>query len=289
MSAARDPRTNAFRDDIADERLHGEVPSARFVSGETRRVVANSAPLKRRAASDAPLDSEILRGEAFTVFGQPNEGWAWGQHQTDGYVGYVPADALAVAGAEPTHRVSALRAFIYPGPDLKAEPLGVLSFGAKVALARETVTRGSTYGELAGGEGWLAAMAVEKVTAAPQPDFVAVAERFLHTPYLWGGRTSLGVDCSSLVQLSLAATGVSAPRDTDLQEAALGAPVEGGVSTTLKRGDLIFWKGHVAIALDSEAVIHASGHHMAVVREPLRAAIGRIEKSAGPPRMVKRL
>ena len=119
--------------------------------------------------------------------------------------------------------------------------------------------------------------------------YVAVAERFPHAAYLWGGRTSLGLDCSALVQLSLAAAGVAAPRDTDQQERALGAPLAGGIAAPLRRGDLVFWKGHVAILVDGETIIHANGHHLAVSVEPLRAAADRISRSGGAPTSIRRL
>src|SRR5664279_2857372 len=152
-----DPRLNAYRPDLADVHLKGSVVAARFVEGTPRRVIADAAPLKRAPATDAPMDSEVLRGEIFTVFDATPEGWSWGQLETDGYVGYVPTGALGGLAPEPTHHIQALRAFIYPGPDMKLPPAGVLSFGSKVALAGETVTRGTAYRHLAGGEGAIVA------------------------------------------------------------------------------------------------------------------------------------
>jgi Bacterial dipeptidyl-peptidase Sh3 domain/NlpC/P60 family len=279
-----DPRLNAYRSDIADVRLKDAVAAARFVEGVPRRVVADAAPLKRAPATDAPMDSEVLRGEIFTVFDATPEGWSWGQLKTDGYVGYVPTGALGSLAPEPTHRVTALRAFIYPGPDMKLPPAGVLSFGGKVALAGETVTRGTAYRHLARGEGAIVASQTAPLATPLESDFVAAATRFLNVAYLWGGRTSLGLDCSALVQLSLGATGRTAPRDTDLQEGALGSTVEGGASAPLHRGDLVFWRGHVGIMIDGENMIHAAGHAMAVVIEPLTAVVAR----TGPPSSVRR-
>jgi cell wall-associated NlpC family hydrolase len=285
-----DPRLNAFRPDVADVALKGKVEAARFIAGTPRRVVAPSAPLKRAPRNDAPLASEILRGEIFTVFEDTPEGWSWGRLETDRYVGYVPTDALAGVAPEPTHRIAALRAFIYPGPDMKLPAIAPLSFGARFALGRETVTRNTSYREIAGGQGWVVAVAAEPVSAPPANDFVAVAERFLGVAYLWGGRTSLGLDCSALVQLALMAAGKSAPRDTDLQEKMLGVAVEGGIGAPLHRGHLVFWKGHVGIMIDGEYLLHATGHQMAVVIEPLPLLVERILKSGnGPPTSVKRL
>ena len=287
--AGLDPRLNAFRPDLADARLKGKVEAARFVAGTPRRVVANAAPLKRTPRADASLDSEVLRGEVFTVFEESAEGWSWGQLETDSYVGYVPTDALSNLLPEPTHRVAALRTFLYPAADLKLPAEGFLSIGSRLSLDREVETRGTLYRTLAGGEGAVVAAHVVPIDAPPANDFVAVAERFLNTPYLWGGRTSLGVDCSSLVQLSLMVAGKPSPRDSDLQEAMLGAAVEGVVAAALHRGDLVFWPGHVGIMIDGEYMLHASGHHMAVVIEPLREAAERIARAAGQPTSVKRL
>jgi cell wall-associated NlpC family hydrolase len=276
-----DPRLHAYRPDLADARLKGKVAATRFVEGTPRRVVADSAPIKAAPSTDTPLATEALRGERVTVFDDTHEGWSWVQLGTDNYVGYMPTGALGPVAPEPTHRIAALRAFVYPGPDMKLPPAGVLSFASEVALAGETTTRGTAYRVLAGGEGAIVAIQAAPRDTPPENDFVAVAERFLNVAYLWGGRTSLGLDCSALVQLSLAATGVHAPRDTDLQELALGAAVTDGS----RRGDLVFWKGHVAIMIDGEHAVHATGHAMAVVIEPLAA----IESRAGRPTSTRRL
>jgi len=280
-----EPRTNAFRPDLADLRLKGRVVTARFVAGRPHRVIAPSAPLKRGRAADAPLDSEILRGDIFTVFETTAEGLAWGQLETDGYVGYVPAAALsATLTPAPTHRVRALRAFVFPAPDMRTPPLLALSLAAEVAVNGAAETRGIHYSRLAGGEGWMGAVTLAPLGGPPAGDYVAVAERFLNVPYLWGGRTSLGLDCSALVQLALAATGEASPRDSDLQEAMLGEKLKRGLAAA-QRGDLLFWPGHVAICRDAESIVHASGTFMAVVVEPLREALQRM----GPPRSIKRL
>jgi cell wall-associated NlpC family hydrolase len=287
--ATLEPRLNAYRPDLADARLKGRVEAARYVAGERRRVVADSAPLRHQPAVDTPIASEVLRGEAFLVFEETAEGWAWGQLETDAYVGYVSSDALGPIGSRPSHRVNALRTFLYPGPDLRLPHRGLLSLGARLTLAGSAETRGTQYLLLTGGAGAVIASHVEPTEAPAAGDFVAVAQRFVGTAYLWGGRTSLGLDCSALVQLALMAVGKGAPRDSDLQEAMLGVPVEGGTTAPLKRGDLVFWRGHVGIMIDGEYLIHASGHQMAVVIEPLRAAAERMAKTEGPPTSIKRL
>ncbi len=284
-----DPRLHAFRNDLADARLRGKVAAARFVEGARRRVVAGAAPLKRLPRADAGLESEVLRGETFMVFEEAAEGWSWGQLKTDSYVGYVPSEALAAEAPEPTHRVAALRTFVYPAADLKLPARGFLSLGASLALDGETETRGTLYRLLAGGEGAVVAMHVEPVDAPPAADFVAVAERLVNTPYLWGGRTSLGLDCSGLVQLCLMTAGKPCPRDTDLQQAMLGVLVEGGTAGQLHRGDLVFWPGHVGIMIDGEYMVHASGHHMTVVIEPLAEAVARIARAEASPASVRRM
>lgn len=285
-----DPRTNAFRPDVADARLKGRVDAARFEMGTRRRVVAVSAPLKRTPRADAPLDSEVLRGEVFTAFEDTAEGWSWGQLETDGYVGYVPTDALSAnVRPEPTHRISALRTFVFPGPDMKLPATSLLSLGCTVSLDDTVTTRGSSYRRISGGEGWVEASTVVAVAAPFEPDFVAVGERFLNTAYLWGGRTSIGLDCSALVQLSLIAAGKAAPRDTDLQEIALGSAVQGGTGAPLQRGDLVFWNGHVGIMIDGEYLLHASGHRMTTSIEPLREVEGRLAAAGLHAARVRRL
>jgi hypothetical protein len=286
---ALDPRLNAYRPDLADARLMGKIEAQRFVQGERRRVIADAAPMRRTPTPDAPLDSEALRGEVFQVFEENSEGWAWGQLETDAQVGYIPSGALGPIDPRPTHRVCALRTFVYNGPDLRLPHSGVLSLGARLSLGGSAETRGMAYLLLAGGAGAVIARDVEPIEAAPASDFVAVAERFLGTPYLWGGRTSIGIDCSALVQLALTAAGKGCPRDSDLQEALLGSRLESGIDGPLKRGDLIFWKSHVGIMIDGEYMIHASGFQMAVVIEPLQAAAERIGRSVGEPTSVRRL
>ncbi|SDB56096.1 C40 family peptidase [Bauldia litoralis] len=285
MSEALHPRLHAVRPDLADSRLEGQVAAARFVAPTPRRVIGASAALKRDPRPDAAVDTELLRGEAVAVFEETPEGWSWVQNAVDGYVGYVSSDALGGVDPAPTHRVAALRTFVYPGPDMKLPATAWLSLGSAITLGGEVETRGTSFRLLAGGEGAVVARHLVSVDAPAEPDFVAVAERFRETPYLWGGRTSLGLDCSGLVQLALMTAGKACPRDTDMQETGIGRLVEGGVEASLERGDLIFWPGHVGILRDPDTMLHASGHHMQVVAEPLGEAIARI----GAPRSVRRL
>lgn len=270
-----DPRLNAFRPDLADVRLEGQVQAARFVAGERRRIVAPVAAVRRAPRADAAIDSEALLGETVRVFETTAEGWSWVQLEADGYVGFIAAEAIGPVDPEPTHHVTALRTFVYPAADMKLPPVATLSIGSRLALGEKAETRGTPYFRLADGSGAVVARHVAPVDAPPEADFVAVAERFLETPYLWGGRSAFGIDCSGLVQAALAATGYAAPRDSDQQAATLGEPVEGGLAGDLAHGDLVFWKGHVGILRDAGTLLHASGYHMAVVEEPLAEALAR--------------
>jgi cell wall-associated NlpC family hydrolase len=282
MPDTPDPRLTPARPDLADIRLKGVVAAERYVEGEAARVVLPSAPLRRAPRPDAGLDTEAVMGDAVTVY-ETRDGFAWVQFARDGYVGYLPAEALGPADPAPTHRVAALRTFVYPAPDLKRPHLAHLSLGA--AFAAEA--REGEYWQLARGGFVFAGHAVALETA--EPDFAATAERLVGTPYLWGGRTSLGLDCSGLVQLCLQNAGRPCPRDADQQERALGAPLPPGLDG-LQRGDLVFWKGHVGLMLDADRLIHANGHHMAVAVEPLREAVERIaEKSFGAVTSIRRL
>jgi len=279
-----DRRLTPFRPDLADERLRGQVEAERFATGTTMRVTAPSAPLRRHASPDSVLDTEAIMGEVVTIYDE-HEGFGWGQLQGDGYVGYLPIAALGPPGPAPTHKVRAVRSFLFPGPNLKLPPVGFVSLGARVAV----VDLQGDYAKLDTGAFIYAPHLAD--LGAREPDFVAVAERFLHTPYLWGGKTSLGLDCSGLMQTALAAAGIPAPRDSDMQQRELGEPVSIGPQLTgLQRGDLIFWKGHVGVMLDETRLLHANGHHMTVSVEPLAVAEDRIRlKSYGPITAVKRL
>lgn len=279
-----DRRITPVRADLADERLRGQVEAARFTTGTVKRLIASFAPLHRHPSREAPVDTQAIFGEAVTVYDE-HEGWAWVQLHDDAYVGYLPSIVLGDAGVEPTHKVGAIRTFIYPGPNLKLPYQDYLTLNSKVTV----VEAQGDYARLATG-GWVFAAHLTTLDAQ-ETDYVATAERFLHTPYLWGGKTSLGIDCSGLTQTVLTAAGIKAPRDSDMQEKELGRNIEirpdlGG----LQRGDLIFWKGHVGLMMDAANFIHATGHSMTVMIEPLTVAEERIRRTSyGPISSIKRL
>jgi cell wall-associated NlpC family hydrolase len=280
---AFDPRLTPARAEIAAKYLEGKVTAARFVEGRVMEVVEPRAPLRRAPRPDAPLETEALKGERVTVYEANDEGWSWGQLSGDNYVGWLPSNALAAEGAPPTHKVAALRTLVFPGPSIKLPPLEGLPLGATLAISRVedrlAVTQSGAYVPAAH------LMMIDD----NESDFVAVAERFLGTPYLWGGKTSLGLDCSGLVQVALTACGIICPRDSDMQEAALGALLPLTALSDLKRGDLVFWKGHVAIVCDRGTLIHANAFHMAVAVEPMAAAVARIGAAGSAITSVKRI
>ena len=271
MSAV-DPRTVLARPDLADERLEGLVRAARFARAERMVCRAPVGAIRKAPVQDAALEDQLLFGEAFDVL-ETAQGWAWGQARRDGYVGFVRADDLASAPAAPTHWVRALRTFGFSKTDLKSAPVMPLSMNSLVR---------------AGGEanGFLDCEEAGFIPAghlAPAGEFesdpAAVAERFVGAPYLWGGRDSLGLDCSGLIQQALYACGRACPRDTDQQMAAF-EPIE---ARALGRGDLVFWRGHMGMMLNAELLIHANAHHMAVAVEPLAQAVDRIRSLEGEP------
>lgn len=279
-----DSRTTPARPDLAAKYLQGQVTATRYVEGAEYEVVDPQAPLRRTPSPDAPLDTEALKGERVTVYETTDEGWCWGQLASDGYVGWLPASALSKPGPPPTHKVLALRTFVFPGPSIKLPPIEALSFGCRLAIARTDATFAIT---ISGG--FLPACHLCPIDVN-EPDFVAVAECFVGVPYLWGGKTSLGLDCSGLVQVALTAAGIECPRDSDMQEQTLGRVIDVAADgSNLRRGDLIFWKGHVAVVRDPATLLHANAHHMAVAIETIRQAIARIESAGEKISSVKRM
>jgi cell wall-associated NlpC family hydrolase len=279
-----DPRLTPARPDLAAAYLRGQVAADAYIDGRALHVCVGTADLRHAPAPDAPLDTQALFGEKVMLY-EDHEGWGWVQLARDGYVGYISMAALAKGQIKPTHRVTVNRSFVYPGPDLKFSARDALPLGATVHV-RATIGGFAQIDDAAYVFSGHLLRSNEN-----QKEFVAVAERLLHAPYLWGGKTSLGIDCSGLVQISLDAAGIDAPRDTDLQEQALGLPIAVDPDLAgLQRGDLVFWRGHVGIMRDETTLLHANAHHMLVASEPLRIARDRtLATTSQPISAVKRL
>jgi len=270
--AEPDPRLTPARPDLAAERLRGRVVAPRYVAPRRKVTATPVAPMVGAPDGDAPVVSQLLLGEAFDVYDSA-DGWCWGQAVRDGYVGYVPAACLDALGPAPTHRVTAPQAPVFAAPDIKSRPVGAAPLGAPLAAAADAP------GFLALDRGGYLCAQHAAALDAPWPDWVRVARMFLHAPYLWGGRTVGGLDCSGLIQIARQAAGRDCPRDSDMQAAEPGRDVAPGGE---RRGDLIFWAGHVGVMLGPRRLLHANAHHMAVVAEPLAVAEARIAATYGP-------
>jgi cell wall-associated NlpC family hydrolase len=270
-----DRRLNAYHPDLAAKSLRGSVEATRFTEGRPMQVIRGCADLRRGPADSEPLESQLLFGEEVLVFDEA-DGWAWIQNKSDHYVGYVARSALSETVVAPTHVVSAVRTFVFPEPDLKTPPSAVLSMTTPLHIDE---TR-EAFSHLASG-GWVYNRHLALLDAL-EPDYVKTALRFLEVPYLWGGKSSLGLDCSALIQLVLARSGIVTFRDSDQQAESIGEPLPWtSGKTPPNRGDLLFMPGHVAIALDEDSVVHANAYAMAVAIEPWRDLEARVMAESG--------
>ena len=263
-----DPRLNAYRDDLADARLRGVVAAPRYVEGRAARVVIGRSAVRRTPGPPAEIDTFFHYGEEVLVFDEAG-GHAWCQSLFDGYVGYVETRHVAIGAAPaPTHFVATLGSHCYEAPDLKSAASDFLPRHSAVAVAETgLVTRGTEYVRLDTGRH------LPLACLSPQPprsaDIAAAAALYFGCPYLWGGRSWLGIDCSGLVQSALRDIAVTVPRDTDMQEGTIGERVAVGRAADLRRGDLLYLPGHVLIYAGGGTVIHADGASMMVRRDGL--------------------
>jgi cell wall-associated NlpC family hydrolase len=281
MSEPFDKRVTPVRADLAAKHLEGRVAAPRYVEGALMQIKEGVVDVKREPRPDAPMETQGLYGDCVTVYDE-EEGWAWGQLSSDGYVGWIAASALWSRVYAPTHRVAAPRTFVYPRPSIKEPPILGIPMAATVAI----VERRDSFCVTSEG-GFIFAKHLAALDESAD-DFVAVAETLLGAPYLWGGKSSLGIDCSGLVQTSLAVAGVAAPRDSDMQQSGLGAAV--APDAPRQRGDLIFWKGHVGVMRDPQTLLHANATHMMVASEPLAEVRARnLAAGAGDVTAIKRL
>ena len=267
---ATDPRLTLARRGLAAQALEGVIGAERYAPTAVLRLTANSQGLLRAADPASERMDELLYGELFEALDSKDD-FIFGQARRDGYVGWVHREGLAPDGGAPTHQVKAIRTFAFVEPSIKSRATGPYSLNALVRIEIEQDSFGRSD---RGFWFWLPHLAP---IGSFEHDHAAVAERFLGAPYLWGGRTSVGLDCSGLVQQALYACGLACPRDTD-QQAALGRAVS---RADLARGDLVCWKGHIGLMLDAERLVHANAHHMAVTIEPVDEATRRIRPGSG--------
>ena len=269
-----DSRTTLARADLAASDLEGRVPASRYAPRIAMQVVIPVTGIRSQPKSDAEQVNQLLFGEIFDMVETAN-GFAWGQARRDGYVGFVEIGALSAELNSPTHWVHSPSTLAFARPSIKSPLWGLLSCTA-------LLTVDDADGALvhAVGAGWIPARHL-RLIGQGWSDVATVALTMMGTPYLWGGRSHRGLDCSGLVQMALQATGRACPRDTDQQQ-SLGTPAS---PETPQRGDLVFWPGHVGLMLDEDHILHANAHHMAVAGEPLAETVARI----GPPTAYRRL
>lgn len=263
-----DARVNAFRPDLADVALAGRVVAANYAQPLAYGCRATRVTMRAAPDIGAIAVNELLYGETFMTLEIGNQ-WAWGYSAHDGYVGYVAADALQLVEREPTHRISAPTALLFTRPDVKSPRLRTLPLNARVAV----VATNGDFHHLAEG-GFIHKHHLAPLGGRVPGDPVALANEFLGTPYLWGGRTRAGIDCSGLVQAVLMACGHDCPRDSDQQRDGLGRPID---PSRLQRGDLVFFPGHVGIMVDATQLLHANAYWMKAVIEPLGDVVNRLK------------
>lgn len=271
-----DHRLNAYRPDLADAALKGKVEAENFTAGKPMQVNRGAVPLFLDPRTDGELATQLLFGEAVTCFDRATETWAWVRNDADGYVGYVFADALAETCHAPTHTVAALRTYLFQAANLKSPVLDTLTMTSPVAVGEQS----GKYSEV-NGRGWVYTEHLAPLGDVA-PDYTATALGFLGAPYRWGGKESIGLDCSGLIQVVLNRAGIDCLRDTDMQAETLGEIVaNGGDGYTPSHGDIIYMPGHAVIALDDSHVVNATAHGLRVRTEPLADVLARVKQESG--------
>ncbi len=254
---------------MLDPRLDPTRGGQLAAKGQPFMVVRGVNALRKSPQEDAEQVSQLRYGEIFNVYEHIN-GWAWGQCARDNYVGYLPAVALLDKTIAPTHRINNATSFVFVEASIKSAIRDCLTFFSPV----EVVGGDDKFKQLSTG-GFIHAHHLTRLADWRMPDFVAAAERLMDVPYLWGGLTPMGIDCSGLVQLALNAAGIACPRDSDMQAAQIGQKIAGDIKGPLQRGDLVFMPGHVGIMADPTHLLHANAYHGKVVIEPLAAMAAR--------------
>jgi hypothetical protein len=282
-----DPRITAHRGDLADIALAGKLFAPHYAAAMPMRCSAPKAMVRKQPGKDHEAISELLHGEDFQVLDIAGD-WAWGYCGNDGYVGYVPVHALQheKKTPEPTHLIFARAALIFIEPDYKSGVMKRLPMGARIACGEPSEC--GNY--LKSGKGYVHVRHVQpigtKVVFDGSNGTAALAEQLIGAPYLWGGRSGDGLDCSGLIQMILMLTGITAPRDSDQQLAALGEDI--AEDEELRRGDLVFFPNHVGLMVDKDRIIHATSHAMQVVIEPLSDTVARFAKISDKPVLARK-